>query len=307
MLLRLFPKWTHPILYPLLPSYWQAQGYLRSAKAFLGPRIQELIRKSDTGSWNPDENNDDLNVLPWLVDAAKGEDRNPDTIAHAELLLAVASVNTTLLRMVNVLYDLTANRTYFEELRAEVEAQRDSERGWNEKSYSQLYKMDSFLRESQRMTPPMIMGVRRIFKQPHTFANGLHVPKDTYACVATYAIENDPEIVLDPDIFDGLRSYRHRQLNETDHSGSKTFSTDHQFTSPEPDALSFGYGKYACPGRHFAALLIKVLIVKLITEYDFKFLPGTERPKNMMIHEFMFCWPWQKMLLKRKYDRSCPF
>lgn len=290
-----------------IPSFWHGQGYVRSAKALLGPKIRDLLLRNNEGSWYPADNEDDSNVLSWLVDTAKGKDRDPDTLAHVEVLLALASVHTTLLRMVNVLYDLAASPGYFQELQAEIESEAKSEQGWNEASYSQLQKLDSVLRESQRMSPPTILGMKRLFKQPYTFSDGLHIPKGTYVCLPTFEIENDPEYTSHPETFDGLRSYKRRQQIRTSDGKLRANTEEHQFYSTGRTTLNFGYGKSACPGRFFASLVLKILFVKLLTEYEFRFLPGTKRPKNIMAHEFLFCWPWQKMMVRRKHNGICPF
>ena len=308
VVLRLFPSWTWGFLCYIVPSYWRGLGYVKAAKDALCPKISELIEKSDKGSLKPGVAQEDNNVLDWLVDSAKGRDRTPEALAHVEVLLALAAVHTTLLRMVNVLYDLTANPELLEELRGEIELQADSKDGWNTKSYSRLLKMDSVLRESQRTSPPTILGMKRLFKQPYTFSDGTGVSQGTYACLATYAIENDCEHTPNPETFDGLRSYRKRMQDAWNADDSSRDQTDdYNFTSPERTVLNFGYGKSACPGRYFASLIIKMVHVKLISEYDFKFLPGAERPKNLLAHEFLFCWPWQKMLVRRKCDGVCPF
>jgi len=280
---------------------------VQKAKALLGPVIRNLLRKSDNGSRSPQDNEEDSNVLCWLADAAKGRDRDPDTLAHVEVLLALASVHTTLLRMVNVLYDVTANPEYFGELQAEIQNLHASPNGWGATSYAKLDKLDSVLRESQRMSPPTILGMKRLFKESFMFSNGMHIPKGTYVCLSTFAIENDPDNTTKPELFDGLRSYRLRQQKQSNERQQNHNNEDYLFSSMERTVLNFGYGKTACPGRYFASLVIKILFVKLLTEYDFKFLPGTERPKNVMAHEFLFCWPWQKMLVRRKKDGICPF
>ena len=296
VILRHFPSWMHAFLYCLLPSYWRGNAYIRSAKALLGPKIDDLLRKGDFESWTPDQDGD-TNVLAWLADAAKGKDRNPDVLAHVEVLLALASVHTTLLRMVNVMYDLTANPNLFSELRAEIERVRQS--GWSSSSYSSLTKLDSVLRESQRMSPPTTLGMKRLFKRSYTFSNGIQVPKDAYVCLPTFSIENDAEHTADPETFDGLRSYRLRQR--------KGEADLHQFTSTEPTVLNFGYGKSACPGRFFAELILKMLFVKLLCEYDFDFGPGAGRPKNLQLHEFLFPWPWDKILIRERKGEHAPF
>ena len=291
----------------MLPSYWHGQRYVQSAKALLGPKIHELLRKSSDDSWSPESDEEDPNVLSWLASTAKGRDRDPDTLAHVEVLLALAAVHTTLLRMVNVLYDLTANPNLFEELEFEIDAEVQGKQGWNAASYYQLQKLDSVLRESQRMSPPTILGMKRLFKQPHTFENGLHLPKGTYACLPIYAIENDPAHTPHPEKFDGLRSYKRRQQTPPNARKPGASNEEHQFSSTEHTILNFGYGKSACPGRYFASLVLKILFAKLLTEYEFRFLPGTKRPQNIMAHEFLFCWPWQKMLVRRKKEGMCPF
>jgi cytochrome P450 len=299
----MFPSWTHPFLSLLLPSYWSGQGYLKSAKALLGPKLRELIHKNDEGSWSPEGNEEDFNVLAWLADTAKGGDRNPETLAHVEVLLALASVHTTLLRVVNVLYDLTANPECVDHLREEIESVWDA--GWDESSYARLHKLDSVLRESQRMSPPTVLGLKRLFKQPYTFSTGLHIPQGTYVALPTMAIENDPDHTADPETFDGLRSYR--LLQGEIEGGRGKESSNHQFSSFERTVLNFGYGKSACPGRYFASLIVKIVFVKLLTEYDFQFVPGTGRPKNYVVHEFLFPWPWEKILVKRRVNGACPF
>ncbi|KAF2478184.1 putative cytochrome P450 [Lindgomyces ingoldianus] len=306
VILRLFPSWTHAFLSKLLPSYWAGRNYVSSAKALLGPKISSLLRKSDEGTWSPSESPDEYNVLAWLADLAKGTDRDANALAHVEVLLALASVHTTLLRMVNVLYDLAQHPEYFRELQDEIEDVRARRRDWDHSSYSQLQKLDSVLRESQRISPPTILGMKRLFKQDFTFANGLHIPKGTYVCMPTYTIENDPAHTPNPTTFDGFRSYRVRQaLQDSQHQKE---ANEYQFSSFGKTVLNFGYGKAACPGRYFASLIIKMVFVKLLTEYEFKFLEGTERPKNLIVHEFLFPWPWDRILVRRKEEKGvCPF
>lgn len=71
--------------------------------------------------------------------------------------------------------------------------------------------------------------------------------------------------------------------------------------------MSFGHGKNTCPGRFFASLAVKMVMVKLLTEYDFKSLPGATRPSNLVFHEFIFITPLQKKLVWRKRKGMCPF
>jgi cytochrome P450 len=264
---------------------------VRKGKSLLSPIFSDLIRRNDCGEWSPTGSLDDSNVLCWLVETAKGKDRNPETLAHVEILLALASVHTTLLRMVNVLYDITSDPGCYAELQSEIDNMSDD---WNINSYANLEKLDSVLRESQRMSPPTTLGMKRLFKQPFTFSNGVHVKKGTYVCLPIYAIENDTMHTVNPERFDGLRNYRLRQYAE------ENKKQEHAFSSPSRTSLNFGYGKTACPGRFFASLVIKMVFVRILPEYEFRFLPTKSRPHNIMVHEFLFCWPWQKMLVRKR-------
>ncbi|KAL9640528.1 MAG: hypothetical protein Q9204_000675 [Flavoplaca sp. TL-2023a] len=202
-----------------------------------------------------------------------------------------------LLRQLSVIYDLTAHPEYTDILRAEI-ANLTSD--WNKTSYARLRKLDSFMRESQRMAPPTVLGLKRIMQQPYTLEDGTHLSKGMYVCVAAHAIENDPKIFPEPQKFDGLRSFKG--------AGPDPNANLHSFAATETTVLGFGYGKTACPGRFFAALVIKMSIVKLISDYEFRFLPGEGRPKNRVIHEFLFASPWDKIQLRRreKYKHTIP-
>lgn len=305
---------------PLLPTVRAVRRYLAQAKRLLGPRISDLIKRNDAGSWAPkddayEDSLSETNMLAWLAGQAKGNDRDPDVIAQALVLLSLASVHTTLQRVVCAIYDVTADsgdlqRELMDEI-ADVAAG-----GWGPDAYGRLRKMDSVVRESQRLSPPAVVGMKRVFVSAHTFADGTHVPAGTYTGMAIHAIENDEANTPDAARFDGLRSYRMREEREKQMVGSgrgdsKTSnvnsSSEFLFDTPTPTYLNFGYGRTACPGRFFASYAIKVMLVKLFSDYEFKFLPGSGRPPNFMAHEFMFTSPDEKILVRRSRKAASPF
>lgn len=320
--LRTLPTWMQWVMAPLLPTVRDLRRHLTHAKRLLGPRISDLIRRNDAGSWAPDDESHDgspneTNMLAWLAGQARGKDRDPDVIAQALVLLSLASVHTTLLRVVAALYDVTAaGGDLRRELLDEVAAVAAG--GWGPDAYGQLRKMDSVLRESQRLSPPVVSGMKRVFVRAHTFADGTHVPAGAYVCMAIHAIENDEAHTPDAARFDGLRSFRVREECEKQMAGSgsgdgktsiinSSSSNEFLFETPTPTSLNFGYGRTACPGRFFASHAIKMVLVKLLSDYDFQFLAGSGRPPNIMAHEFMFTSPDQKILVRRSRKAACPF
>lgn len=53
----------------------------------------------------------------------------------------------------------------------------------------------------------------------------------------------------------------------------------HQFVTTTTEHFVFGHGVHACPGRFFAAMETKILLLHLVMKYDFK-LQSEGRPKN---------------------------
>ena len=284
-----------PIISYFIPSWWRGKSYFRQARQVLGPYIQERL---DALSQKKElkEAFREPNALNWLVDIAEGNERNFSRLAHTETVLSLAGIHTMLLRQLSVIYDLTAHPEYMEDLQAEIASQAMD---WNKSSYARLQKLDSFMRESQRLAPPTVLGLKRIMQRPYTLEDGTHLPKGAYVCVAAYAIENDPKNFPEPSVFNGLRSYKD--------DGSHQDSNTHAFAATETTVLGFGYGKTACPGRFFASLVIKMSIVKLISEYDFRFLSGKGRPRSWVVHEFLFASPWDKIQMRRRDRATCPF
>ncbi|KAI0407293.1 cytochrome P450 [Xylaria palmicola] len=306
LVLRMLPVFMQPVVAPLLPSYWRGRRCVQRARKILSPNIQKLIDANDRGTWDPaySTKEEDTNVLSWLAGSVKGNERNPDVIVHIQILLAFASTHTTLIRVTSALYDImSADPSLMDELRSEVETVAVDAKGWSDMPYDRLHKLDSMLRESQRTSPTQILGMKRLFKKPHTFSNGIHIPEGTFTSMMVAEIENDPEHTANPEVFDALRSYREKQklgLNSVE-------ARELDFSAPTRTALGFGYGRTACPGRFFASLIIKMVFVTLLSEYEFKFLPGESRPGTISIHDFLVTSPYHKILARRRPGGQCPF
>lgn len=77
------------------------------------------------------------------------------------------------------------------------------------------------------------------------------------------AVSLDPTVFPDAARFDPLRFYRLRTAPGADPSA-------HQFATVSEDALNFGWGRHACPGRFFAANEIKMVVAAVLLEWDVK-------------------------------------
>ncbi|KAL8861936.1 MAG: hypothetical protein Q9178_001806 [Gyalolechia marmorata] len=284
--MRLFPTWTHPILSKLMPSIWKGHSYIRQSQKLLVPEI--LRRKELMATKNLDRGTHDT-LLSWMIECADSSESDPNHLAHLEIVISLAAIHTSQMNAVHVLYDLCAHPDCLEEIRQEI---REVVCGndWQKTSYAQLRKLDSFMKESQRFNPPSMLSYHRVMQWPHVLSDGTVLPKGAHICMPVNAIQMDPEVTTDPEVFDGLRYYKQRQNPGEGHL--------HQFATTEKNLLNFGHGRYACPGRFFASLEIKVILVRLIMNYDFKFLDGRGRPPNLRAHEFLFPNPDGELLVR---------
>ena len=64
-------------------------------------------------------------------------------------------------------------------------------------------------------------------------------------------------------------------------------ATDHarnQFVTTNEQNLMFGYGRHACPGRFFATNEIKMIVAKMVLDYDIG-MPGGRRERYEQIEQ----------------------
>ena len=290
VVLRLFPMWTHHLVSWLLPSTYKSHRYIRDAKKLLVPEIQRRRQAAAAGKPSTDNN-----LLSWMMEIASEAEGDAASLAHLEVVMSLASIHTSQMNAVHVLYDLVARPEYFEPIRAEIK-EISKEEGewvkWEKSSFTKLRKLDSFMRESQRFNPPTLLSMHRVMLQDHQFTDGTVIPRNTHISMAVNAIQNDPEVTPEPETFDGLRYYKLRQHKDESHL--------HQFSTTEEKVLNFGHGANSCPGRFFASLEIKIILVRLIMDYEYKFPDGKGRPENLKAHEFVFPNPEGELLMRRR-------
>jgi ent-kaurene oxidase len=134
--------------------------------------------------------------------------------------------------------------------------------------------------------------MHRVLLQKTTLSDGTVLPRGAHISMAVNSIQNDPVVTPEPTKFDGFRYYNLRQAEGQGHL--------HQFSTTQDRILNFGHGPNACPGRFFASLEIKIILVKLLMDYDFKLKDGSKRPANLRAHEFIFPNPDAEILMRRR-------
>ncbi|KAI3324171.1 cytochrome P450 [Xylariaceae sp. AK1471] len=290
-ILRFVPWFLRPIVAPLLPTYRSMLKSSAHAQEIIDGLINNREGSTRTKSDGSKLSND---ILQWMMEMAHGKELGRENLAERILILSLAAIHTTALTMAQALYDLCANSQYFDELREELVEVLRSEAEWNKTTLLKFAKLDSLLKESQRLNSVFLLTFNRFLPTPITLSNGVHLPRRTRIAVPQYTIMNDPVNVPGEDSakFD---PWRYEKLRKEPGNSQKYF-----FAMTDAQHMAFGYGKYACPGRFFASNEIKMVLAHLLLRYDWKFPEGQGRPQNFTIDSDMFPDPTKRIMMRKR-------
>ncbi|KAF8125967.1 cytochrome P450 [Boletus edulis] len=208
-------------------------------------------------------------------------------IASRVLAINFAAIHTSSNSFTQVLYNLAANPQYVQDLRDEVEP-IIKEEGWSKVSVAKMYKIDSFMKETNAM-------------KDVTFLDGTVIPKGVFVAVATHPMHFDNEAYDNADVFDPFRFANMRTEDSDD--------VKHQFPVTSPDYLVFGHGRHACiyscvfrnPARFFAASMLNTMLARFVIPYDVKLEQNaTQRPQNLQIGTSITANPTARIMIRRR-------
>ncbi|KAM0713943.1 hypothetical protein Q7P37_010906 [Cladosporium fusiforme] len=210
-------------------------------------------------------------VLDWFISHYE-KPPSSQQLARDQLLITFASIYNLSNALSYLVFDLAAYQEYIPELRAELKDVLGDDGVIDKQTLPKLRKLDSFLRESQRLNPPSIANIPRFVTDPNGFktSTGHIIPPGHTVMVRASPINSSSKLWPDPEKFDGFRFSKLR-----DQPGNEM---KYQHTSTGVDNINFGHGIWACPGRFFASAELKVCLAFLITHYDLKLKPGTKKP-----------------------------
>ncbi|KIK57189.1 hypothetical protein GYMLUDRAFT_263250 [Collybiopsis luxurians FD-317 M1] len=267
--LQRYPGFLKPLVRRFLTN---VPACVARATKHLEPIIKERLRKEEeyrSTDW-PGKLND---LISWLLDEANTEDRRKDIVYNiVSRVLAVnfAAIHTTSVTFTNSLYYLAANPHIVEPLREEVQACVE-EHGWTKAGMGQMRKLDSFMKEAQRLVGVGGLVMSRMAMKDFTFSDGTVVPAGTIVHTASYALHHDADVYEEPE---SLNAFRFSNKRVKEGEGYK-----HQMVAQDPSYALFGIGgKHMCPGRFFAVNELKALLGHVLLTYDIKFENNTGVP-----------------------------
>ncbi|KAI1850940.1 hypothetical protein JX265_007265 [Neoarthrinium moseri] len=252
----------------------------------LKPEITRRLQSNEARQNDPEgkalrgEPND---FLQWSIHQAKasGDPHNmkPQTLASRIMLLNFASIHTSSFAITHVLFDLLASKKeYIEELREEVREVLAAHDGqWDKRTLAALPKLDSTMRESQRLNSFATIATSRTVIAPKGVKtpSGVELSPGTRVCGPSFPVFHDGDIYPDPYEFRPFRFAEKRSTTE----GSYVDKARQAWPTTSTEYTAFGHGRHACPGRFFASSELKLMLAYILLHYDFEM--QEKRPENV--------------------------
>ncbi|KAK0708266.1 cytochrome P450 [Lasiosphaeris hirsuta] len=226
-ILNMFPKIMHPAVAPfvVLPNWWIWRKSFRIVGPVIEKRLHDMARKAagdpEYEAWDPEEC-----LVTWLIRQAQtdGATDKLDAALISKSLLPIefAAIHTTVITGHNLLLDLLSSDPkdkYLEVLREETARGLGAEGDgyWTKTGLSSLYRTDSAIRESMRLSHFATALTHRkvIAKEGITNpAEGWHVPQGGYLMLDLAGTHHDPDLYPEPYAYDALRFSRVREEYE---------------------------------------------------------------------------------------------
>ncbi|PSN61957.1 cytochrome P450 [Corynespora cassiicola Philippines] len=264
--MKKWSKWLHPFVFRFVPEYQTLQKVRTKGEAIL-KRHAAASHKEKKGEEEEDY------LMTWISKKRPGFATDFAAQADLQLQFTVAAIHTTTMAMAHMLYDLAAHPEYTPILREEIKASLEATGGeYNRDCIAKMAKVDSFMKESQRLHPPSLTTFMRAVIKDITLSDGTTIPKGVMIAVDASARYRDPQTWENPNQFDGLRFLRLREQTQE--------KSNYQFVTSNTDNVAWGQGKHACPGIFFAGNEIKTIFAMFLLEYDISFPKGIQRPAD---------------------------
>ncbi|KAJ8475230.1 hypothetical protein ONZ51_g6703 [Trametes cubensis] len=286
-IINMFPAPIKPIIGRFVSF---ARTNVQHVLPLLKPTIEERRRLVEQGS---DEKPDD--ILQWITEKAVIKGHSDKSIVERILFLNFAAIHTSSNSITQALYHLAEQPEYLQPLREEIEP-IVREEGWTKATLGKMWKVDSVLREAQRVNGINTISVMRKAKKDVILSDGTHIPQGTLLAAAATPMHRDEALYDNAHVFDPFRFARQRHAEG---EGAK-----HQYVNTSADYVPFGHGKHACPGRFFAATELKAMLAYIVLNYDMKFDGDSRRPENMYWGPVVIPSPSARILFRKRQTSS---
>ncbi|KAF3010112.1 hypothetical protein E8E14_000533 [Neopestalotiopsis sp. 37M] len=288
--LKVWPSILKPLIAPFTPEVARCKQHYKTSRDIIVPLLEK--RQTLNASEKPND------FLQWMWDDAQGAEKDMAFIADMQLNVAFTGLFTSTAAVVQVLCDLCSRPEYIEPLREEILHVRELYPRLDRVAIGKLHKLDSFMKESQRFHPLLLITFTRWVWHDLPVLD-LVIPKHTNIGVPSQAMTMDPEINENPLHFDGFRFSKLRSNADSD----PAVAASCQWASSSLDNMAFGYGRVGCTGRQFASVEIKMILIEILMNYELGTPPGG-RPASLCYDAQIMPNPEAKIPMKRRGSTS---
>ncbi|KAA8641302.1 uncharacterized protein ATNIH1004_002042 [Aspergillus tanneri] len=256
--LRHWPGFLRPVIHWVVPECRRARYQVRRAHDILTPVLESrAAMKQAANAENCSLKFDDS--IEWMEEVARG--RSFDPVA-AQLGMAMGALHTTTELIKQTILDICMHSELIQTLREEI-MNAVGESGWTTAGLFKMKLLDSVIKETQRLKPGALVNLERKTINKVTLPNGMVLP-----CGTSVAVEcttwSDAETYPSPERYDGYRFLKMREQGDTTAVLSST----------SPKHVAFGIGRSICPGRFLAANEAKIVVAKILLDYDIRLEEG---------------------------------
>ncbi|KAF8552682.1 cytochrome P450 [Imleria badia] len=196
---------------------------------------------------------------------AEGPELMPECLTTRVLVVNFTAIHS----FTQALFYLAGNPQYIQPLREEKD-------GWSKVALSKMRKVDSFLKECQRVEGIAAGNCSRIWLHAR-----LIVITHSSVTLSRKRFYKNPEV---------FEPFRFANISEESESGPK-----HQLASTTTEYLAFGHGRRA-PGRFFAANELKSMLAHIVVTYDVKLEENAPYPASLRIGKMIAANPRAKVM-----------
>ncbi|KAI3319097.1 cytochrome P450 [Xylariaceae sp. AK1471] len=268
---KLVPKIMSPLIGGVMRRYLKSQQIIFDA---LLPVAEQRCRERDLANLgHKDSNASQADCIQWIMETAPRQ--KPWTgkrVVHELMAIWFGSVHALSTTITFAIQDLCLHPEYNEPLREELVCEYAD----FEKTALGLPLLDSFLKESARLTPVESMSTRRCATKPFELSDGTKLAVGDWACTPVRAIMTSREFYPEPTIFHGFRFVDQNLVHP---KVARKFA----FLQPNPSKITdasqswhvWGTGRMVCPGRFYATAVMKIIVGHIIMHYDCRLTDAT--------------------------------
>jgi hypothetical protein len=213
---------------------------------------------------------DKMHITAWVAEMTRLND--VAAIARITLGLLFASAFQVPMIAQFVIYRLCIHPEYLETLRRESEA---FDTGMFDRRNDDMPCLDSFIKETSRLSPGPILSAPRTVMRDYTTSSGAHVPAGNWLAIPQIALMRDERIWSGGEEF---KPFRFVSSSLSSSSETAKAVSESRWTHPSYEYPFWGSIRHACPARFYVSVVMKMILSHLICEYEFKLKDEKARP-----------------------------